>query len=60
MQSLSRHDDAGKLLVRLMAGGLILFHGVHKILNPASLDFIRNLLAAINLPPALAYGVKPC
>ena len=57
MQNLSRYDDLGKLVVRLMTGGLILLHGVHKILNPGSLDFIRGLLASISLPAALAYGV---
>ncbi|MBA4143747.1 MAG: DoxX family protein [Nitrosospira sp.] len=57
MRHLSRFDDLGKLIVRLMAGVLILLHGVHKILNPGSLDFIRNLLGAISLPAALAYGV---
>lgn len=57
MQNLSRYDDLGKLVVRLMAGGLILFHGVHKILNPGSLDFIRTLLSSMSLPTALAYGV---
>lgn len=50
-------DDLGKLVVRLMAGILILFHGAHKILNPDSLDFIRSLLTTISLPSSLAYGV---
>lgn len=57
MQNSSRYDDLGKLVVRLMTGGLILLHGIHKILNPGSLDFIRGLLASISLPAALAYGV---
>ena len=28
-------DDAGKLILRLTVGGLILFHSVSKILNPS-------------------------
>lgn len=53
----SRFDDIGKLIVRMMVGVLMLLHGVHKILNPGSLDSIRNMLASISLPSLLAYGV---
>lgn len=52
------HDDAfGKLIIRLSAGALILFHGVAKILHPDSLGFIRSMLEGVDLPAALAYGV---
>jgi putative oxidoreductase len=57
MIKLSRYDDLGKLIVRLAVGVLILFHGVHKVLNPASLDSIRKMLVSANLPSLLAYGV---
>lgn len=57
MRNFLRNDDLGKLILRLTVGVLILFHGLHKILNPASLDFINQQLASINLPPVLAYGV---
>ncbi len=50
-------DALGKLTLRLTVGILILLHGVYKILNPASLDFISKQLAGMNLPQALAYGV---
>lgn len=50
-------DTLGKLTLRLSVGVLMLFHGVNKILNPASLDFISKQLAGMNLPQALAYGV---
>lgn len=50
-------DALGKLTLRLSVGILMLFHGVYKILNPASLDFIGKQLAGMNLPQALAYGV---
>lgn len=57
MRSPFRNDALGKLILRVTVGVLILFHGVHKILHPASLDFISKQLASINLPTALAYGV---
>lgn len=50
-------QDLGKLVLRLTTGGLILFHGVHKVLHPDSLDFIRRLLISNDLSPMLAYGV---
>ncbi len=50
-------DDLGKLVLRLTTGGLMLLHGLHKVLHPDSLDFIRKLLVSIDLPPLLAYGV---
>lgn len=50
-------DALGKLILRLTVGVLMLFHGVHKIFNPGSLDFISKQLAGIDLPQALAYGV---
>ena len=50
-------DALGKLTLRLTVGILILFHGVHKILHPNSLDFISKQLVSIDLPQALAYGV---
>jgi putative oxidoreductase len=53
----SRLDDIGKLIVRLMVGVLILFHGAHKVLNPGSLDSIRNMLASVSVPSFVAYGV---
>ncbi|SFJ10479.1 DoxX family protein [Nitrosomonas sp. Nm34] len=50
-------DDIGKLIVRLMVGVLILLHGLHKVLNPESLDSIRSMLTTIGLPQSIAYGV---
>ena len=48
-------EDFGKLLLRLNLGALLLFHGVHKLLN--GLDPIKEMLAAYNIPDAAAYGV---
>jgi len=53
----SLSPDAGKLILRLCVGGLMLFHGVAKIMHPASLDFISGMLAANGLPGFLAYAV---
>ncbi len=53
----SLNADTGRLILRLCVGGLMLFHGVAKIMHPASLEFIRGMLNANNLPALLAYGV---
>lgn len=50
-------DALGKLTLRLTVGVLMLFHGVHKVLNPGSIDFIGKQLNSMDLPQALAYGV---
>ena len=50
-------DAWGKLVLRLTLGILMLFHGVSKILNTGSLDFISGQLTAMGLPAAIAYGV---
>ncbi len=52
-----QNDALGKLTLRLTVGVLMLFHGVYKTLNPASLDFIGKQLTDIDLPQALAYAV---
>lgn len=48
-------DDLGKLILRLAVGGLLLLHGVHKMLT--GIAPIEAMLVAHNLPNALAYGV---
>lgn len=48
-------EDFGKLVLRLGLGGLMLFHGVHKLLN--GLDPIKSMLAAHNMSETIAYGV---
>jgi putative oxidoreductase len=47
--------DAGLLILRLVLGVLILFHGVSKLPPPPA--FIVGALAKMDLPSALAYGV---
>ena len=46
--------DIAKLLLRLSAG-MMLFHGIHKILH--GIEGIKRLTAASGLPEFLAYGV---
>jgi len=48
-------EDFGKLVLRLTLGGLLLFHGVHKILT--GIDPIRAMIGSHGLPDYLAYGV---
>ncbi len=58
MMSLNSLDpDVGKLIVRLSVGGLMLFHGIAKIMHPGSLDFIGGMLAGFGLPAIMAYAV---
>lgn len=47
--------DLGKLILRLTLGGLLLFHGVSKLLNGTG--FIEGLLASHGIPAFVAYGV---
>lgn len=53
----SNGDALGKLLLRLTLGIFMLFHGIAKILNPGSLEFIKGQLASLSLTPYMAYGV---
>ena len=48
-------DDFGKLLLRLAVGGLMLFHGLHKLF--VGVGFISGLLVEKGLPGFIAYGV---
>ena len=49
------HEDFGKLLLRLVVGGLMLFHGLHKLFD--GVDGISAMLVAKGLPGFIAYGV---
>ncbi|WP_192459222.1 DoxX family protein [Musicola keenii] len=51
---LTHHPDAGKLLLRLTVGILLLFHGVAKIEN--GVGWIAGMLAKQGLPGFIAYG----
>ena len=49
--------DAAKLILRLTIGILVLLHGIAKLQNPGSIDFIQGLLEAKHLPGFIAYGI---
>lgn len=48
-----RNNDLGLLLLRLTVGGLMLFHGVHKLIYGVS--FIEGMLQGLGLPGFIAY-----
>jgi putative oxidoreductase len=48
-------EELGKLVVRLAAGGLLLFHGVHKLLT--GIAPIKEMVVAAHMPDLIAYGV---
>ncbi|OLO06936.1 GntR family transcriptional regulator [Salinicola sp. MH3R3-1] len=50
-------DDLGRLLLRLCVGGLILLHGIDKLMNPATISGIAQQLTSVGLPSFVAYGV---
>jgi putative oxidoreductase len=47
--------NVGKLILRLLVGGLMFFHGINKIAH--GVTFIKGLLAGSIFPEFLAYGV---
>lgn len=48
-------EDLGKLVVRLSVGGLLLLHGVHKLLT--GIAPIKAMVVAAHMPDLIAYGV---
>ncbi len=51
-------DAAGKLILRLTLGGLLLLHGIGKLMNPGgALAYVSQTLSAMGLPAFLAYFV---
>ncbi|WP_456401719.1 DoxX family protein [Hydrogenimonas sp.] len=48
-------EEWGKFLLRLGVGGLLLFHGIHKILY--GIGGVKAMLAAHSLPGWIGYGV---
>jgi len=47
--------DSGKLILRIMLGGILIFHGIHKALY--GVDEISVMLTSFGLPAFLSYGV---
>lgn len=57
MSAFYKNDDIGKLILRLMVGAFMLFHGAAKLINLDTLNYIKRQLTGIGLPELLAYGV---
>jgi putative oxidoreductase len=52
------NNDLGKLIIRLSLGFMLLFHGIHKLLNiSGTVGWMGQMLAAHHLPSFIAYGV---
>ena len=52
--AVARNDDAGKLVLRILLGGILLCHGYFKLTH--GVEWIRQPLAQWGLPGALSYG----
>lgn len=48
-------DDFGRLLLRLTVGGLLLFHGISKLIHGVA--WMAGPLSAFHIPFFVAYGV---
>ena len=48
-------ENIGKLILRVMVGGMMLFHGINKALH--GITFIKGLVKAQGLPEMFAYGI---
>ena len=48
-------EDIGKLILRLVVGGLLLFHGAMKLRH--GIGFVAKMVQTHNLPSWFAYGV---
>lgn len=48
------NEDLGKLILRLTAGGFMMFHGIHKLLHGH--DFIKKVLGEAGLPEIIWIG----
>lgn len=51
----TRHEDTGKLILRLAIGGLLLFHGIAKLSN--GIGWMDGMLGSYGLPAFIGYGV---
>ncbi len=49
-----RNHDLGLLVLRVALGGLMLFHGIHKLIY--GVGFIGGMLSSMGLPSFIAYG----
>jgi putative oxidoreductase len=52
--STSTNENIAKLLLRLTCGGLLLFHGSHKVF--VEIQHVKDIVVAAGLPEFIAYG----
>lgn len=57
MTDMFENEDMGKLILRLTVGGLMLFHGIAKIMKPGTVEYIGDMLGGYGIPGIVAYGV---
>jgi len=50
-----QNSELAKLLLRVSLGGLILFHGIHKLIH--GISGVKSMVHSAGLPEAVAYGV---
>ena len=55
MGFLAKHEDSGKLILRLTVGFLLLLHGIAKM--KGGVDWMTEMLAGAGLPGFIRYGV---
>lgn len=55
MKYFEKNIDLGLLILRLCVGGLMLLHGISKMLH--GIGFIEQVVACAGLPAFIAYGV---
>ncbi len=48
-------EHLGKLILRVMIGGMMLFHGIEKAIH--GIGFIKGVLKTQQIPEVFAYGV---
>lgn len=51
------HANLGRLFLRLGVGGLMIFHGINKLISTNGHDGVKEMLAAKGLPELLWLGV---
>ncbi|HEX6226798.1 MAG TPA: DoxX family protein [Chryseolinea sp.] len=49
-----KNQDLAKLLLRITCGGILLFHGVHKVF--VEVEHVKVMVKNAGLPEAFAYG----
>lgn len=51
---LSQQDDLAKLLLRITCGGILIFHGWHKVF--VEVEHVKQMVQEAGLPEFFAYG----